>query len=255
MSILKKLINMKKISRKRKFLFLAYDQGIEHGPTDFTDKNVDPKFIINIAKKGKFTGLIFHKGIAEKYNKEILESKIPLIVKLNGKTNLVKGEPISRQICSVSEAKDLGAVAVGYTIYIGSEYEKDMLAEFGEIQKKAHKKGLPVVCWIYPRGKSIKNKSKRELMAYATRVGLEIGADIIKIQSSGKKQDLAWAVKSAGKSKVIIAGGSRKNQEKLLEEIKEAISVGCSGLAIGRNIWQNKSPLEITNKIKKIIWK
>lgn len=247
-------INLNKIFRKRKAMFLAYDQGIEHGPTDFNDKNVDPEYIIKIAKEGKFTGLIFQKGIAEKYNDLILKSKVPLIVKLNGKTNLVKGDPISGQLCSVEEAVDLGASAVGYTIYIGSEHEEEMLSEFVAIQKEAHKNGLPVIAWIYPRGKSLKGKKKRELLAYASRVGLEIGADIIKIHSHGNKDDLAWAVKSAGKAKVVIAGGSKKNEKALLKEIKDGVDVGITGIAIGRNVWQAKKPLELTKKLKKVIW-
>ncbi len=246
---------LNKILKKGKALFLAYDQGLEHGPTDFNDKNVDPEYIIKIAKQGKFTALIFQKGIAEKYNKEIKQSKIPLIVKLNGKTNLVKGDPISKQLCTVQEAIKLGASAVGYTIYIGSKHENKMLQEFESIQREAHKNNLPTICWIYPRGKSIKGKPESELMAYSTRVGLEIGADIIKIHPTGKKQDLKWAIKSAGKSKVVIAGGSKKDEQALLKETREAMTIGCTGLAIGRNIWQNKEPLKLTNKIKKIIWK
>jgi len=130
-----------------------------------------------------------------------------------------------------------------------------MLSEFEDIQREAHKKGLPVIAWIYPRGNAVKNRKKRELMAYSARVGLEIGADIIKMQSDGKKDDLEWAIKNAGRAKVVIAGGSRKNEKELLKEIREAVSVGCSGLAIGRNVWQNKNPLKITHKIKEIIWK
>ena len=71
------MINLNKITKKGKALYLAYDQGIEHGPIDFNDKNVDPLYIIDIAKKGKFSAVIFQKGIAEKYNKEIKKSKIP----------------------------------------------------------------------------------------------------------------------------------------------------------------------------------
>jgi class I fructose-bisphosphate aldolase len=99
--------NLQKLLTKGKAIFLAYDQGLEHGPTDFNDKNVDPLYIIDIAKKGKFNAVIFQKGIAEKYNNEIKKTKIPLIVKLNGKTNLRKGEPISAQNCSVEEAINL----------------------------------------------------------------------------------------------------------------------------------------------------
>lgn len=182
------MIKLNKIMRKGRALFLAYDQGLEHGPMDFNDKNVDPEYIIKIAKEGKYTGIIFQKGIAEKYNQEIKLSKVPLIIKLNGKTNLVGGDPISKQLCTIKEAISLGAVAVGYTIYIGSKHEEEMLSEFEGIQREAHKNSLPVICWIYPRGKGVSGKKKKDLMAYAARVGLEIGADIIKIQSTGKKR-------------------------------------------------------------------
>ena len=254
MSRLKNKINLKKIMKNGKAMFLAYDQGMEHGPTDFNDKNIDPNYIIKIAKDGKFTGLIFQKGIAEQYNEEIKKSGIPLIVKLNGKTNLVKGDPVSRQLCTVEEAYNLGAVAVGYTIYIGSEHEEEMMQEFVDIQREAHEKGLPAITWIYPRGKNLEGISQRDLLAYAARVGLEIGADIIKIHSHGNKEDLKWAVKAAGKAKVVIAGGSKKGGDELTNEIKDAIKVGCAGVAIGRNIWQAGKPIEVTNKIKKIIW-
>ena len=245
-------IKLNKILRKGKALFLAYDQGLEHGPTDFNDKNVNPEYILEIAKKGKFNAVILQKGIADKYKSKI---KIPLILKLNGKTNLVKGDPISMQLCTVKEAIKLGAVAVGYTIYIGSIHENKMLQEFEKIQGEAHSKGLPVIAWIYPRGKSVKRKSSRELMAYAARIGLEIGADIIKIRYNGNPRDLNWTVKSAGKTKVVIAGGVKKNETELLKQVKEIMQAGCIGLAIGRNIWQNKKPLEITRKIKKIIFR
>lgn len=248
-------INLNKITKKGKALFLAYDQGLEHGPVDFDDKNVNPKYILDIAKKGKYNGIVFQKGIAEKYNREIRKSKVPLIVKLNGKTNLFKGEPIARQLCTVKEAIKLGASAVGYTIYLGSDYEDEMLQEFENIQREAHSKRLPVIAWMYPRGKSVKRKSKSELMVYASRTGLEIGADIVKIQYDGNIKDLKWAVKSAGKVKVVVAGGIKKDERKLLKQIEEIRDAGCLGLAIGRNVWQNKNPLEITEKIKKIIWK
>jgi class I fructose-bisphosphate aldolase len=249
------MISLNKITKKGKALFLAYDQGLEHGPTDFNDKNVDPNYIIGIAKKGKYTAMIFQKGIAEKYNKEIKKSKIPLIIKLNGKTNLLKGEPVSKQLCTVDEAVKLGAKAVGYTIYFGSEHESEMLSEFENIVRDAHKKALPVIVWAYPRGKGTEGKSSSELMAYATRASLEIGADIVKIVYNGNPSALEWAVKSAGKTKVVIAGGAKESEKEFLFELKNILKSGAIGLAVGRNIWQSDKPLEITKKIKNVIWR
>ncbi len=251
-----KRATLKKIMRNKKVLFLAYDQGMEHGPVgDFNDKNIDPLYIIEIASKGKYDAIIFQKGIAEKYSKEIKNSKIPLIIKLNGKTRLASGEPLSAQICSVEEAKKLGAKAVGFTIYIGSKYESKMIEQFSLIEKEAHKSGLPVIAWIYPRGEGTKGKTKKELLAYACRVGLELGADIVKVHWESETTDLKFAVKSAGRCKVLIAGGEKGDEKMFLKKVSEASKTGITGLAVGRNIWQSNNPLELTKKLRKIISK
>jgi class I fructose-bisphosphate aldolase len=243
----------KKLVKGDRALFLAYDQGLEHGPTEFNDKNVDPNYIIEIAKKGKYDAVIFQKGIAEKYQKEIKKSRVPLIVKLNGKTNLYKGEPMSEQLCTVEEAISLGASAVGYTIYVGSKYEDDMLKEFENIQREAHKASIPAIAWIYPAIKDAKGEQADNLMAYCARIGLEIGADIAKIKYTGNSEVLKWAVKSAGRCKIVVAGGVKTDEKNLLKNIKEIKDSGALGLAIGRNIWKSDSPVKISNKIRKII--
>lgn len=248
-------IRLGDITTKGKSVFLAYDQGLEHGPsTDFNDKNVDPLYILDIAKKGKFNAIVYQKGIAEKYHSEIKKSKVPLIVKLNGKTSLYKGEPIARQLCSVKEAVKLGAKAVGYTIYIGSEHESEMMAEFEKIEEEAHARGLPVVLWIYPRGKDITNDVSREVLSYAARTGLELGADIVKIKYCGNADDLKWAVKSAGRTKVVVAGGMKSDEWKFLESVRDVMKSGASGIAVGRNVWQATKPIELAEKLRKIVF-
>lgn len=247
-------IKLNKIMKNGKSLFLAYDQGLEHGPKDFNDKNVDPNYILDIALKGKYNGIVLQKGIAEKYYTKKYHG-VPLILKLNGKTSIVKGDPIAPQICSVKEAIQLGAVAVGYTIYVGSSHEAIMFQEFSRIEEEANSNGLPVIAWMYPRGKAVKDELSRDTLAYAARIGLELGAEMIKIKYNGNKDDLKWVVKSAGKVKVVIAGGMKKQENRLLKDIQDIMRAGACGLAIGRNIWQHPNPLEITKKIKRIVWK
>jgi class I fructose-bisphosphate aldolase len=246
---------MKSLFVNGKCLFLAYDQGLEHGPTDFNDENIDPRYIIGLAREGKFSALILQKGIAEHYRAEIKKAEVPLILKLNGKTNLNNGEPVSTQLCTLKEALKLGAIAVGYTIYIGSRYERQMLKEFELIEREAHAKHIPVIAWIYPRGKSIKNVSERDLLAYSARAGLELGADIVKLHWNGNQKDLEWAVRAAGKCKVVVAGGTKKDELEFLRDVKIAMSAGAAGIAVGRNVWQSKYSLKISEKIREIIWK
>ncbi len=248
-------VNLNKISSMGKAFYLAYDQGLEHGPEmELNEENVNPLFIIDIAKRGKFNGVIFQKGIAEKYNKEVKKSGVPLIVKLNGKTKLVGGEPRSLQLCTVKEAIQLGASAVGYTIYIGSEHEAQMLQEFENIEREAHRKNIPVIAWVYPRGKNVKNPLSRESIAYAARVGLEIGADIVKLHWNGNISDLKWALESAGRCKVVIAGGMKIGEKELLKNVRAVKESGAFGIAIGRNIWKAKKPVKLALKIRKILF-
>jgi len=243
-----------KITRNGKALFLAYDQGFEHGPTDFNDENIDPQKVLQIADCGYFTGVILQKGIAEKYYWK-QGYKVPLIVKLNGKTNLVKDQdPYSPQVCSVEEALSYGAKAVGYTIYIGSEYEPMMTQEFGKIEQEAEEAGIPVIAWMYPRGKSIPDENDPKIVAYAARVGLELGADIVKVRYTGDAASFKWVVQSAGKTKVVVMGGSKMEEDRFLKMVEEVIEAGAIGLAVGRNVWQSSEPLAIAKKIAETIW-
>jgi len=249
-------VDLSKLTTDGRAMFLAYDHGVEHGPIDLVGKSIDPGFILDIADKGGYNAVVLQKGVAEKYYVgSQYQNKIPLIVKLNGKTKLVAGEAISRQVCSVEEAIEFGAVAVGYTIYLGSEYESEMLEEFGKIEEEAHKKGLAVIGWMYPRGKSIKDDSSPEIVAYAARMGLEMGADIVKIKYCGSEECFKKAVEAAGKTKVVLSGGAKtKTPEEFLEVVKNVMSAGAIGVAVGRNVWQSKDPIGISQKIKEIIF-
>ena len=244
---------LKKITRDGKAMYLAYDHGMEHGISDFDEKSIDPAYVLDIAEKAGFSAVVLQKGLALEYWKEN-KSKTPLILKLNGKTNLYKGEALALQECSVEFAKEIGASAVGYTIYLGSQFEAEMLKEFGKIVEEAHRAKLPVVGWIYPRGKDISNDLAPEIVAYAARVGAELGADMVKIKYCGSRECFAKAVKAAGRTKVVLSGGPKVSDEEFLEVVKNIMSAGAAGVAVGRNVWQNPAPLVISEKIKKIIW-
>lgn len=235
---------------KNRGILLAYDQGLEHGPTDFDEKNVDPAFIMKLATAGQFNGVVLQKGLAEKY----YDGQTPLILKVNGKTNLVKGEPVARQICSVERAAKIGARAIGYTIYIGSAHESIMLEEFGRIQEEAHKLKMAAIAWIYPRGEAIKNDTAPEIVAYAARTGLEVGADAVKIKYTGDVESFKWAVRCAGKTKVFMSGGPKASSEiDFLKQVRGALDAGATGLAVGRNVWQSSDPLRMARALRTLV--
>ena len=261
-------------------LILAYDQGFEHGPRDFVEHPESAKleYILDIAKRGRFTGIVLHAGLAEKYEREIQSSNVPLILKLNGTSELcTEEEPYSPQLYSVEDALELGATAVGYTVYSGSKYEDEMQKEFSRIIREAHRKGIPVIGWMYPRGKSLfdrRSASKTlkialeeqeetnlsidetpSIVAYGARIGLELGADIVKVKYTGSPESFRWVVQSAFPTKVVMSGGPMtKTDEGFLSRVKDVLTAGAVGIAVGRNIWQRKDPLIISEKIHQIIF-
>lgn len=250
------MISLDKITTNDKTVLLAYDQGMEHGPVDFDDQNVDPNYILQIGIDGGFNAVIFQKGIAEKYYTGTpFAQKIPLIIKLNGKTGLVtENDPYSAQICTVEEAVLLGAVAVGYTIYIGSEFEQKMFTEFAQIERDAHARDIPTIVWMYPRGKATEGKEKKDLITYGARVALELGADMVKLHYPGSIEAMKWVVEAAGKTKVVVAGGAKATDEEFLSLVKNVMEAGACGMAVGRNIWQSDHPKELAEKIKGVVF-
>lgn len=242
-------------------LLLAYDQGFEHGPSDFNAKNIDPKYILDIAKEsGVFTGVIFQKGIAERYYVEN-NGLPPLIIKLNGKTSLLPDEePFAPLLCTVDEAIGLGASAVGYTVYVGSEREAEMTETFGQIVRECNQKGIPTIGWFYLRGKQITNPHDPEKLAYAARLALELGADGVKLQfvisgdEANDLKNLKWIVQNAGKCKVFISGGSKTSDEGMFSLARIVKMAGCAGMAVGRNIWQRDNPVEFSKEISRILY-
>lgn len=228
-------------------LFLAYDQGFEHGPEDFSGENADPAYILKLAGSGAFNGFICHRGIAEEY---AADRTVPLILKLNGKTSLPEGDPISKAVSTVADAVKLGADGVGYTVYVGSQHESEMLTEFGKILDEAHAAGLPVFGWMYPRGASVPDSHDPKAIAYAARVGLEMGADVLKLYYPGDEAQVTELVKLAGRSKVVIAGGTKADPAEFALQIKSVLAAGAAGMAVGRNVWQAADPEAVARELR-----
>jgi class I fructose-bisphosphate aldolase len=149
------------------------------------------------------------------------------------------------------------------------------------VRQQAEEAGLPIIMWAYPRGKFVEEKGGRDslaMVAYAARVADELGAEIVKVNepeapkggkydSEGKLkgyndlldlepvEQMAWVVRSAGCTGVLVSGGSKLGDEDLLNKVKIAAQAGVDGLIFGRNIWQREyqEALKITEKVKDVL--
>jgi class I fructose-bisphosphate aldolase len=244
------------LTRDGNVLILAYDHGLEHGPVDFADRpeSADPESVFRAATHDAVTSLAVQKGVGEAYYPSY-EDDVTLLAKLNGTSNMWMGEPDSSVNCSVEyAATQLEADAVGFTIYPGSNREVEMAEEFREVQETAREYDMPVVLWSYPRGQGIKNDTAEDTIAYAARLGLELGADVTKVKYPGSKDGMAKAVEMAGKTKVVMSGGSKRSDEAFLESVRAVMDAGGAGLAVGRNVWQRERPERILDALEAVIY-
>jgi fructose-bisphosphate aldolase / 6-deoxy-5-ketofructose 1-phosphate synthase len=243
-----------------RLMLFAGDQKVEHLNDDFYGKEIhpddtEPEHMFRIASKAKIGVFATQLGLISRYGMDY--PKVPYLVKLNSKTHLIKTaqtDPFSNQWVSVEQVIDfkensgLNILGVGYTIYLGSEYEPEMLRQAAQIVYEAHQHGLITVLWIYPRGKAIKDEKDPHLIAGATGVAACLGTDFVKInypkkEGCASKEILKEAISAAGRTKVVCAGGGSDDVKVFLSKLYDQIAVsGASGNATGRNIHQKSLP-------------
>jgi DhnA family fructose-bisphosphate aldolase class Ia len=249
--------NYLRITRESgRLMLFAGDQKVEHLNKDFYGEGIhpddnEPEHLFSIASRANIGVFATQLGLIAKYGMDYPD--VPYLVKLNSKTDLVKtiqAEPFSQQWFSVQQVidfldnSDLNILAVGYTLYIGSEYEAEMLRQAAQIVYAAHQHGLITVLWMYPRGKSVKDEKDPHLIAGATGIAACLGTDFVKVNYPQKeglesKEIFKEAILSSGRTKVVCAGGASEDVELFLRTLHDQIHVsGAAGNATGRNIHQ-----------------
>jgi len=266
-----------------KLLILPVDQGFEHGPARSFAKNpsaYDPTYLFELALEAKLSAFAAPLGLIEfgsaKYSK-----LIPCILKLNSSNSLHQSTTAPDQAftSSVDDAVRLGCVAVGLTIYPGSDKDLEMFEEAKEIIKEAKAKGLATVVWSYPRGGMITKEGETALdvIAYSAHIAALLGAHIIKVKpptdyiflEENKKiyqemqisfTELENRIKHimdccfARRRLVIFSGGASRDEDELFAEIQAIKNGGGNGSIIGRNSFQRPMPeaIAMLNKIMDI---
>ena len=239
-----------------RLMLFACDQKIEHLNDDFYGEGIDPAdaspdHLFQIGVEGVIGVWAGQRGLVAAYAEDYPD--INYMIKMNSKTHLIKkdqDDPYSPQLHSFEAVLELiqngvNVVAIGYTIYLGSEYESQMMAEAGELIAQAHAAGLIVCLWVYPRGKAVPNEKDPHLLAGAAGTALCLGADFVKVnppvatETETPAQLLREASLASGRCGLVCAGGSTVDAESFLTQLWEQIHVGgARGNATGRNIHQ-----------------
>lgn len=239
-----------------RLMLFACDQKVEHLNDDFFGEGIDiadaePEHLFKIGSQGICGVLAGQRGLIAAYAGDYPD--INYLVKMNSKTHLVKStqdDPYSPQLYDIESVVDLidngvNIVGVGYTIYLGSAYESAMMAEAAQLIADAHRLGLIVVLWMYPRGKAVADEKSAALIAGAAGVAACLGADFVKCNppkdgvDGNSAEMLVQASMASGRTGLVCAGGSTVDAETFLKQLHEQIHVGGAvGNATGRNIHQ-----------------
>lgn len=255
---------------------LPVDQGIEHSAAFSFYKNpdyFDPENIIKLALEAGCNGVASTFGVlglnARKY-----AHKIPFIVKINHNELLTYPNKYDQTLFGkVKTAWDMGAIAVGATIYFGSAESNRQLKEIAEAFEEAHNLGMATILWCYTRNEAFKTDKEdyhaaADVTGQANQIGVTIQADIIKQKlptnnfgfkeiGFGKYDDEMYKTLTTdhpidlcrlqvancymGKIGLINSGGGSKGKSDLSEAVTTAVinkRAGGSGLIMGRKAFQ-----------------
>ncbi len=273
---------------------LPVDQGIEHSAgASFAPnpKYFDPENIIELAIEGGCNAVASTFGVLASVSRKYAH-KIPFIVKINHNELLSYPNTFSQiSYGSVLEAWNLGAVAVGATIYFGSDDSDRQIMEIAEAFEQAHELGMATILWCYLRNNDFKKDgvdyhSAADLTAQANHLGVTLRADIIKQKlptnnggytaiGFGKTHDKVYSELTSnhlidlcryqvascymGRIGLINSGGASTGSgtSDLADAVKTAVinkKAGGHGLISGRKAFQKpmKDGIELLNAIQDV---
>lgn len=288
----KELENIKKFLRPSgTSMILPYDQFIEHDNRhlDPNPKSGDPDYILEMAEKANFDAVAVHYGVAKRYWSK-RPNKLPLILKINGKTSIPSQDlALSVHTSWVEDAVALGAVGIGYTMYYGSPRQDEDIPQLAKVRQECEKYGLPLIVWAYPRGEAMEAKGghgTNYALESAARMAMEMGATIIKSNLPGSapenfdsldvpdyfkdvekelagisdpyEQKVARAkrvVEATQGIPVLFSGGSRKGDDQVVMNAKACVEAGGFGFIYGRNMWKREidDGIQMAAKLQQIL--
>lgn len=262
---LAKLLMHGRLGGTGRMIILPVDQGFEHGPRTFVSNSAafHPHYHFQMAIKAGLSAYAAPLGWLEA-GADTFAGRVPTILKINSGNSLFsKDNPPNQAITgSIDDALRLGCLAIGFTIYPGSDASLDMFEDVRELAAEAKACGLAVIIWSYPRGALSKDgETAIDTIAYGAHIAALLGAHIIKVKPpsshlenkeaqqqyerhgvkiSTLEERVRHVVQSCfqGRRLVIFSGGETKGMDGIFEDAKAIVAGGGNGLIIGRNTFQ-----------------
>jgi DhnA family fructose-bisphosphate aldolase class Ia len=191
------------------------------------------------------------RGIAQSFSDRI--GKLGLILRADGGSSIAS--PVMgtlRPLFDIDEACRLGADAVICMGMIGFPEEPSSLQNLAGFTADSERWGMPVIAEMLVKPKEGERPTIQEI-AFAMRIGVELGADLIKASYAGPVQAFNTALNSCYRPVVVLGGEKVKDEMEMLQTIADALEAGARGVAIGRNVWQHANPAGICRSLVELV--
>ena len=224
-------------------LFLPIDHGYFQGPTR------------RLEQPGKTIAPLLPHADALFVTRGVLRSSVdpvdatPIILRVSGGTSMV-GKDLANEglTTSVEEAIRLNVAAVGISIFVGSDYERESLLNLGKLVDEGERFGVPVMA-VTAVGREMEKRDARYL-GLCCRIAAELGARVVKTYWC---EDFEKVVEGCPVP-VVMAGGPQVNSElEVFEFVHDGLNRGAIGVNLGRNIWQNEYPVAMIRAIRHLV--
>lgn len=225
---------------------IPMDHGVTIGPVEGLE---DMQRTVARLRKGGADAVLVHKGIA----KHVDTLNAGLIVHVSASTKLSSKPNLKVDVCTVEEAIRLGADGVSAHINIGSVEEDQMLQSLGALSEQCDRFGMPLLAMMYPRGPNVKSEHEYEVVSHAARIGVELGADIVKTVYTGDLETFRKVVRSCPVPVVVAGGPVMKTDLDVLKLAEDSVKAGAAGLSFGRNVFQHKNPEAMTRALTAVV--
>lgn len=195
------------------------------------------------------SALTMNKGIAMRYFAPHA-GKVPLIIQ----SMAPRAEAdMFADHCTPEEAVAMGADAIAVAMFVHCEMELEFIRHLADVVREAEPLGLPVIPHIYPLSSGDEKHSvvhDPESIFYAVRVGIEMGADVIKVPYTGDVASFADIVKSCPVPLVTAGGPKAESLDEAIAMMTAIRQSDAAGATVGRNVWGFEPMDEAVRKLK-----
>jgi putative autoinducer-2 (AI-2) aldolase len=227
-----------------KCFFMPIDHGYFQGPTR------------NLEKPGETLKPLLPYADAIFVTRGVLRAAIdpitskPIVLRVSGCTSMVGKDLANEELTtSIAEIIRVNAAAVGISVFIGTEYERQTLQNLATIVNTCEDYGIPVMA-VTAVGREMDKRESRYL-ALCCRIAAELGARVVKTYWCEEHFD---KVVNGCPVPIIMAGGPKCETElEVLEFVHDGIEKGAAGINLGRNVWQSPHPVAMAKALRAIV--